>query len=452
MGKSASKDFQEVAGFLSEEEAHKYVEKAQKLLKKIHKQYPFLETLEEAACVADIRKEDQPLIYVNKHFQWMTLYPREEIIGKNCRFLQGKYTSKKTVKQIKEAISSSLPLDVEILNYRKDSVPFWNNFVLLPVFNKCKRSQNRSSTFVTHYLAIQKDVTFLKQGRRELSEWSCEEFVFHMEARNYPEKLIDMFFKEEIKGSDLHKITSGNELKNILGQKSRFFSPETFSRLFEEIEQLKRDPFYFKDIHSQIRTFQPSLELNDVYEVRRSVDFSLIQGKQANNVPPPIKSLSDSSVFPISPSYVVSVSSETEITGRSTFDSKQTEINYVTPGGTIEKVNFDWIPEKKLFWDTSTGSDYLKKNTICLKLKYFSKEVNENTSNSNRPPPKFTNSSSSFDVVISPSSSSSSSVVSSTSSEEDKDSRSVEDDFIDTSLSPTSSTTSVNIPTTIRSF
>jgi hypothetical protein len=48
------------------------------------------------------------------------LYPKEEIIGRNCRFLQGKHTNKETVKKIRFAVDNGLPLDVELFNYRKD--------------------------------------------------------------------------------------------------------------------------------------------------------------------------------------------------------------------------------------------------------------------------------------------------------------------------------------------
>lgn len=48
------------------------------------------------------------------------LYPKEEILGRNCRFLQGRYTNKETVKKIRHAVDNGLPLDIELFNYRKD--------------------------------------------------------------------------------------------------------------------------------------------------------------------------------------------------------------------------------------------------------------------------------------------------------------------------------------------
>ena len=65
-------------------------------------------------------------VFVNDNFEKMTLYTREEVIGRNCRFLQGRYTDRKVVARVREACQMGEQLDVELLNYRKDGVPFWN--------------------------------------------------------------------------------------------------------------------------------------------------------------------------------------------------------------------------------------------------------------------------------------------------------------------------------------
>ena len=132
-----------------------------KLEKTIFETYPFLsQDMEDSACLVDLRLPDQPLIYVNEQFSKLTLYPKEEIIGRNCRFLQGKFTNRKTVKRIQEAISAGEALDVELLNYRKDGLPFFNNFLLLPVW--VALSMRDKGKAPTHYIAVQKDVTLVK--------------------------------------------------------------------------------------------------------------------------------------------------------------------------------------------------------------------------------------------------------------------------------------------------
>lgn len=55
----------------------------------------------------------------------MTGYLKEEIVGKNCRFLQGELTDRTTVARIRRAVQSGQSLDVEILNYRKNGTMFW---------------------------------------------------------------------------------------------------------------------------------------------------------------------------------------------------------------------------------------------------------------------------------------------------------------------------------------
>lgn len=63
---------------------------------------------------------------MNDNFEKMTLYTREEVLGRNCRFLQGRYTDRAVVSKVREACMKGEQLDVELLNYRKDGVPFWN--------------------------------------------------------------------------------------------------------------------------------------------------------------------------------------------------------------------------------------------------------------------------------------------------------------------------------------
>lgn len=82
--------------------------------------------------LVDLEVEDQPLVFVNRQFEQLTGYSREEILGRNCRFLQGPDTDPLDVKKIRESISERLAVFVDILNYRKNQQPFHNRLVLLP--------------------------------------------------------------------------------------------------------------------------------------------------------------------------------------------------------------------------------------------------------------------------------------------------------------------------------
>ena len=105
----------------------------------------------EGFTISDALLPDQPIIYVNRGFENLTGYSAEEIVGKNCRFLQGDRTEPETVRQISEAITNDRPCSVEILNHRKDGSPFWNRLSITPVKN--------DSGLTTHYIGIQTDLT-----------------------------------------------------------------------------------------------------------------------------------------------------------------------------------------------------------------------------------------------------------------------------------------------------
>lgn len=85
--------------------------------------------------ITDPRRPDNPIVFANDAFLRLTGYERHEVIGKNCRFLQGPKTDKAAVAQIRDAVSGEADLSVDILNYRKDGSTFWNALYISPVSN-----------------------------------------------------------------------------------------------------------------------------------------------------------------------------------------------------------------------------------------------------------------------------------------------------------------------------
>ncbi len=89
--------------------------------------------------ITDPRQTDNPLVFANDAFCRLTGYDRREILGRNCRFLQGPDADSETVRRIREAVASVQPIEIDIRNRRKDGEPFWNRLLLAPVFDSSGR-------------------------------------------------------------------------------------------------------------------------------------------------------------------------------------------------------------------------------------------------------------------------------------------------------------------------
>ena len=110
-----------------------------------------------AMVVTDPHARDDPIVYANQSFEDMTGYERDEIIGRNCRFLQGPDTDPEAVARVREGLAAREVHVVELLNYRKDGTPFWNTLHVGPIFDRAGN--------LTHFYGSQWDVTQLVEAR-----------------------------------------------------------------------------------------------------------------------------------------------------------------------------------------------------------------------------------------------------------------------------------------------
>ncbi|MCR0983398.1 histidine kinase famiy protein [Roseomonas pecuniae] len=85
--------------------------------------------------VTDPNQPDNPIAFANQAFLKMTGYEPEEIVGRNCRFLQGPDTDRETVAEVRRAVEARREIATEILNYRKNGSTFWNALFISPVLN-----------------------------------------------------------------------------------------------------------------------------------------------------------------------------------------------------------------------------------------------------------------------------------------------------------------------------
>jgi len=84
--------------------------------------------------IVDARQADYPIIFSNDAFLEMTGYSEHEVLGRNCRFLQGPETDRRSVQVIRAALAENREMAIEILNYRKDGSTFWNALFISPVY------------------------------------------------------------------------------------------------------------------------------------------------------------------------------------------------------------------------------------------------------------------------------------------------------------------------------
>ncbi len=87
-----------------------------------------------AAVISNPRLADNPIIDCNEAFVQLTGYDRDEIIGRNCRFLRGADTEDALSAELREGIAAQRPTMVEILNYKKDGTRFRNAVLVAPIF------------------------------------------------------------------------------------------------------------------------------------------------------------------------------------------------------------------------------------------------------------------------------------------------------------------------------
>jgi PAS domain S-box-containing protein len=90
---------------------------------------------EMSVVISNPALPDNPIIFVSDEFETQTGYPPEEVLGRNCRFLQGPGTNPHAVEAIRQALQARTTFTIDILNYRKDGTPFMNRLRIRPLFD-----------------------------------------------------------------------------------------------------------------------------------------------------------------------------------------------------------------------------------------------------------------------------------------------------------------------------
>jgi PAS domain S-box-containing protein len=110
--------------------------------------------------LADPDQPDLPIVFANRSFERMTGYSQEEVIGRNCRFLQGEDRDQEARAQLRSAIERCEPVEVRIRNYRKNGELFYNQLAITPLFDGEGR--------LIYYLGVQYDVSLQVRAEEEI--------------------------------------------------------------------------------------------------------------------------------------------------------------------------------------------------------------------------------------------------------------------------------------------
>lgn len=120
-----------------------------------------LDSTSNGITLSDPDQADMPIVYANKSFETMTGYTQEEILGRNCRFLQGRDREQEGRLKLRRAIDARQAIEVAIRNYRKNGEMFHNHLALTPLFDHDSR--------LLYYLGVQYDVTAQTLAEQEIA-------------------------------------------------------------------------------------------------------------------------------------------------------------------------------------------------------------------------------------------------------------------------------------------
>ncbi len=115
---------------------------------------------EDGIVVAEQEGDEHIIIYVNKGFERLTGYSADEILYRDCRFLQGDDRDQDAISAIRHALTQGVPSREVLRNYRKDGTLFYNELSITPVFDEADN--------LMYCIGVQKDVTERVEALREL--------------------------------------------------------------------------------------------------------------------------------------------------------------------------------------------------------------------------------------------------------------------------------------------
>lgn len=183
-----------------------------------------LKAISQGVLVTDANRN---IVSANDAFEAITGYHFHEVVGRNCRFLQGPATHPDTVDAIRAALQSHSEFSGEILNYRQDGTPFWNDLTISPAYNE--------AGVVTHFIGITRDISERKQAEETIRELN-RDFVSFLENTGDFVYFKDAQSRFRFCSQTLATITGHPSWRDMIGKHDLEVFPEDTARIYYEEE------------------------------------------------------------------------------------------------------------------------------------------------------------------------------------------------------------------------
>jgi PAS domain S-box-containing protein len=171
--------------------------------------WPFVAMVQSShtpTVLTNPHQPDNPILFANDAFLRLTGYGRDEVVGRNCRFLSGPETDREVSNEVRRAVEAARPVSVRILNYRRDGSRIWNQLHISPIFDE--------AGILAYFVGYQHDITrqveaeqALLQARQELEErvMEREDLIreVHHRVRNNLQTIIGLLNLEARRGDPL---------------------------------------------------------------------------------------------------------------------------------------------------------------------------------------------------------------------------------------------------------
>ncbi len=193
--------------------------------------YSAVEKTRMPMILSDPNQPDNPIIFVNRAFQELSGYDEDELLGRNCRFLQGPDTDPGHVRKVRQALDTRQEIALDILNYHRDGTPFLNNLFISPIFDQ--------DGGLLYYFASQFDVTEMRRDRRLVEEGTRRQRAIFDSAADLAIVATDRDSRITDWNSGAERVF-GWTAKEMLGSSAdSFFTPEDRAEGCPDFERRK---------------------------------------------------------------------------------------------------------------------------------------------------------------------------------------------------------------------